>query len=313
LLTFDQQLDASALLTCVALYLSLELRSCNPGCTLYMVYAQARHTVFCGCVAPFLPCDEVGIVWQWLRPAAKRIGIDRRFRGVICLEATQSISIAADWRARVSTLRTLVFLQLPSAEDLRDTYTVGDRDASSSLAYTSPDAIEVSRQSRSDGTLTVFWLPRDPITLYTAYQHQNTWTPSGVFDGAAVYFEYPCDMRTGKVTLELVAPVPFETAVVFKGSRWPLQLTGRRLVRSALRHLEVRRYRPRIEDDGRRIEYNLDRVRVGERYVLVAFREHGVARCQEWLKETSLTGRTHRAVAAWIPTFMHSRRHLPSG
>lgn len=241
---------------------------------------------------------------RWLRAAANRIGIHLRFSGVICVEGTQSVSIETDWRARITTRRIFVFLEPPAAGDLCDTYALGVGKPISSVIYTSPNAIELSREHTRSGNVTVSWLPRDPVTLYTLYEHQNAWMPLATFNGSALCVEYQCDMRTGTFTMELVAPAPFETAIVFRRPAWPGRLTERRLLRSALKRQKAPGERPRIIDDGTRIECDVRRPRVGERYLLVAFRNYGVASCEEWLKETSIVGRAQRVVAGWAQAFI---------
>ena len=64
------------------------------------------------------------MVRQWIRAATARVGIRLPFRGVICVHGTQSVSIDLQGRADIKFRRWLVFLEQPSAGDLRDVYAV---------------------------------------------------------------------------------------------------------------------------------------------------------------------------------------------
>jgi hypothetical protein len=233
---------------------------------------------------------------QWLRAAGERVGIRVWFTGVICVNGTQSVSIDSRGIAQITTRRSLVFLEPPIEGDLRDTYAIGTGGA---VIDTSPDAIELSREETEPGRLAVSWLPREPVTRYALYEHQNGWSPAAAFDASTVCVEYECDMRTGSFSIELVGPTPFDTAVLFKRPHWPHRLSERHFVRAALKRLKARDSLPRITDDGTRIRGEVRGPRVGERYLMVAFRRGGVADCEEWLQQTSLIGRVERVLSSW--------------
>jgi hypothetical protein len=243
-------------------------------------------------------------MWRrWMRTAARRASIARRFTDVICVDGTQSFAIQPDWRAQILTTRRLVFLEPPSEGDLCDTYALATGESASALVYTSPDARELWREQSRAGRLIIAWLPREPIRLYTVYEHHNGWMPSVLFNGSAVCAEYHCDMRTGTFTVECTAPVPFEAAVVLARPRWARRVSERRLVRAALDALNSQEPLPAITQDGQRVHARIETPHVGERYVLVAFRRAGVATCEQWLKDTSLVGRVQRRLASWLPAF----------
>lgn len=235
---------------------------------------------------------------RWLRAAAERIGIHLPFTGVICVNGTQTIAIDAEWRACITTRRMLVFLEPPAVGDLRDTYEMGSGRPTSSVIFSSPDAVEMARAQRPSG-VTVYWWPQNPVALYTLYEHENGWMPAATFNGSALCLEYQCDMRTGAFAIECVAPVPFDAAVVFKRPRWPRELTERTIVGHALKHLKTAPGAPRILEDGRRIACDIRGPRVGERYMFVAFQQCGIADCERWLQETSVAGRARRVVDDW--------------
>jgi hypothetical protein len=239
------------------------------------------------------------MVWRWLRISLERIGIDLPFPGVICVEGTQTISIDEEWRASITTRQKLVFTKQPSAGDVRDRYELGLGRSISSVIYSSPDSVELGREERAPGILTLYWWPKDPIALYTLYEHESGWKPSATFNAAALCFEYTCDMRTGVFGFECAAPTPFEAAVVFKRPRWPRRLTERAVIARALTRLTGDQSRPRILDDGRRVACDIRGAKVGERYIFVAFRTCGVADCERWLQETSMLGRAQRLLDGW--------------
>ena len=241
------------------------------------------------------------MLYRWLRAVLDRIGIHLPFLGVICVEAIQTISIDEESRASISTRRKLVFIAPPSAGDLRDTYGLGYGRAPSSVIYSSTDAVELGREERPRGTLTLYWWPRDPIALYTLYEHESGWRPITTFDASAVCLEYICDMRTGVFSLECVGPAPFEAAVIFKRPRWPRRMTERAAIEHALKRLNLNAAEPhaQIMESGKGVTGDIRGASVGERYIFVAFRKHGVAECERWLKETSMLGRAQRAINDW--------------
>jgi hypothetical protein len=237
---------------------------------------------------------------RWLRAVLDRIGIHLPFPGVICVEATQTISIDEESRASIVTRRKLVFIERPSAGDLRDTYGLGLDRAVSSAIYSSTDAVELGREERA-GSLTVYWWPRDPIALYTIYEHESGWRPTTTFDAAVVCLEYTCDMRTGVFSFECLAPASFEAAVIFKRPRWPRRMTERAVIEHALKRLNLNAAEPdaQIMESGNGVTGDIRGARVGERYIFVAFRKHGVAESERWLRETSLIGRAQRVINGW--------------
>ncbi len=236
---------------------------------------------------------------RWLRTLLERIGIDLPFQGVICVEGTQAISLDEERRASITTRRKLVFTEPPSAGDLRDTHGLGLGRPISAVIYSSPDAVELGREERAAGHLTLYWWPRDPILLHTLYEHESGWSPSATFDAPALCLEYTCDMRTGIFTFECLASTPFEAGVVFKRARWPWRLTERAAIERALKCLNSADNTLRILDDGRRVACEIRGPRVGERYVFVAFRTCGVADCERWLQDTSMFGRAQRVIDGW--------------
>ena len=239
---------------------------------------------------------------RWLRAILERVGVHLPFAGVICVEATQTISIDEEWRGSISTRRKLVFLETPTAGDLRDTYGVGLDRSLSAVIYSSSDALELGREEAA-GTLTLYWWPRDSIALYTLYEHESGWRPATTFDTSALCLEYACDMRTGVFNFECSGPASFEAAVVFKRPRWPRRLTERTAIEQALKRLDAAAHPARITDGGRHVTCDIRDAKVGERYLLVVFREHGVAECERWLKETSMFGRAQRAFNDWARVF----------
>jgi hypothetical protein len=229
----------------------------------------------------------------------ERIGIHLPFAGVICVGGTQTIAIDDQWRPSITTKRTLVFLEVPDAGDLRDTYGLGSAQSVSSVIYSSPDAVELAREQKSSGRVTLYWWPRDPIALYTLYEHENGWAPAVTFDRSALCLEFQCDMRTGAFTIECLAPTQFETAVLFRQPRWPRRPTERTIVSHALKLLKTAPEAPRILEEGRRIACDIRAPKAGERYLFVVFLKCGIADCERWLEETSILGRAKRLFDSW--------------
>src|SRR5438093_2186555 len=236
---------------------------------------------------------------RWIRTASARIGIRLRFTGVICVHGTQSVSIDGEGHPEINFRKLLVFLESPSAGDLHDVYTLGTSQPTSGTIYVSPDAIDVSREEPEPGRQIISWLPREPIVLNALYEHQYGWRPSARFDDTAMCVEYDCNMRTGILTIELAAARKFDAAVLFERPRWPLRLTERQIVRTALERLKAPEPAPRIVNEGTRVIGEVDAPRVGGRYLLVAFGPCGIADCEEWLLRTSVLHRCQRTISDW--------------
>jgi hypothetical protein len=238
-----------------------------------------------------------------LRNALSRGGIRLPFGGVICAEHLKSIWIENDWRARVTTKRTLVFLSQPNDGDLCDSYTLGAGQTLERVVYESPDAVEISREQRRDDTVVVYWRPRGPITKYALYVHQDTWIPPTPYQNAAIFTEYRCEGKTGTFATEIVTPLAFETAVAFKRPRWPRLTNQRALVKYALKCLgneaETEAERPSITDNGKRVEWRVVGPKPGDRYVCVAFHRHGLADWEERLRDATVLGRAKKLVSGF--------------
>jgi hypothetical protein len=220
------------------------------------------------------------------------------FKGAICVHGTQSVSIDPQGRAEIKFRKLLVFLEQPQGGDLRDVYAVGSGNTTSATIFESPDAVEVFREEPAPGTLEIVWLPGQPVILNALYEHQHGWQPSAIFDDPAVCIEYDCNMPTGIFTIELASATHFDAAVLFKRPRWPRRLTGRHIVSAALQQLKMPGPAPQISPDGAMVVGEVHAPRVGDRYLLVAFRRCGVADCDEWLKRSSI-GRWQQTVSDW--------------
>ena len=180
-----------------------------------------------------------------------------------------------------------------------DTYTLGIGRPSGSVFYSSPDAVELGREERVQGRLMLYWWPKDPAPLYTLYEHEHAWRSTRTFDAPALCVEHTCDMRTGVFSFECLGPAPFDAAVVFKRPRWPRRLSERATIQLALGQLRDGQALTRLLDDGRRVACEIREANVGDRYVVVAFRQCGVADCERWLQESSLLGRAQRMLDTW--------------
>jgi hypothetical protein len=243
------------------------------------------------------------MVRRWIRAATARVGIRLPFKGVICVHGTQSVSLDSQGHAEITFRKVLVFLETPEAGDLRDVYALGSDTATSATIFVSQDAVEVFREESAPGMLEIAWLPREPVGLNTLYEHQHGWQPSATFDDPAVCIEYDCNMPTGTLTIELASAMQFEAAVLFKRPRWPRRLTGRHIVSAALQQLKMPGPAPQISADGAMMVGEIHAPRVGDRYLLVAFRRRGVADCEKWLKRSSIGRRWQQTVSDWAHAF----------
>jgi hypothetical protein len=226
-----------------------------------------------------------------LRNLARRVGVNLPFAGVVCAEQVRTIYIETDWRARITVKKTLVFLESPGERDLWDTYSAGPGERLETLAYDSPDGMQVAREDRKDGSVRIYWQPRMDIIPYALYTHQDTWVPPTMYKQAAIFSEYRGEARTGVVVTEIVTPMTFEAAVVFERPRWPRLTSVRALVQYALERLKETMDPPPISPDGKRLEWRIDGPRAGTSYLCVAFHQHGVSEWEERLKSATLAGR----------------------
>jgi hypothetical protein len=251
------------------------------------------------CCVPPVPMIERAI-----RKLARRCGLNLPFRGVVCAEQVRTIYIEPDWHARITVKKTLVFLEQPGERDLYDTYSVGHGERLEQLAYDSPDAMQVAREDRKDGSVVIYWQPRVDIIPYALYMHQDTWVPPTAYKQAAIFAEYRSDGRTGVAVTEIVTPMTFEAAVVFERPRWPRLTSERALVQYAMDRLDGSGDRPVITSDGKRLEWRIEGPKPGVPYVCVVFHQHGVAEWQERFKTATLLGRLTALVT-------RARRLLP--
>ena len=228
---------------------------------------------------------------RWFRRLLRRCGIDVPFSDVVCPHHIKAIRGIEGGRIEVIDRRSLVFLDLPEPGELKDFAPIsGDAE---SAPYNSPDALELHRTSTQKGSL-ISWIPREPIVRYALYGHQHGWISPGGSGGAVLFMEYRCDMKTGVVDLELMAPERFEAAVVFKRPRWRRLSTESSLVKYALAQREAAGERPAILDDGARLQWKVVGPKIGERYVCAAFLEHGVEQWRKRLEAKSLVSRMRR-------------------
>jgi hypothetical protein len=230
-----------------------------------------------------------------IRSALRRIGIRLPFTAVICPEWNKSIRIESDWRARVTTSRTLVFTEMPRPGDLHDGFPIEPGSPLEILFYDSPDAVEVGRTKRDAHTLTIDWLPKDPVTRYALYHHEDSWIHPVSHKHSAVAAHYRCDMKTGVFGIDFLTPGSFEAGVGFRRPRWRYFRTERSLMKYALTEMRTEQAaHPRLDDGGKRASWRIDGPKRGDGFVFVLFHEHGVLEWERRLRETSLAGRARR-------------------
>jgi hypothetical protein len=232
-----------------------------------------------------------------IRRALKRCGIALPFSGVICPEHIKSICVDPEWRAQITVKQTLVFLDTPDTGDLHDSCAIAPGTPLEDFLRRSPDSAETGRRHRGRDHVVVDWVPRARVIPYALYDHQYSWSPAGSASHPQPAFcgEFQCELRTGTFVLEIIAPGPFEDAVVFERPRWPRLNTERRLMKYALKQLEGEPQRATTVDQGR-VEWKILEPRIGTRYVCVAFQFNGIAQWQDRLKKGSFVGRMRQLI-----------------
>jgi hypothetical protein len=212
---------------------------------------------------------------------------------VICPEHVRTIRLDAEWRPEVSVQQTLVFLDVRGRWALHDACTVNAGVELDSFAWRSPDALVTGQRKRGD-TIVIDWRPRERVVPFALYDHQYSWNPDGSYGEPAVCVDLRCDMKTGRFRCDIIGPDEFESAVVFEPPRWRSINTERRLIKHALKQMDVQDARPKIEDGGRRVTWEMMGPKVGARFMLVAFRRYGVALWQDRIEKESLSGRARQ-------------------
>ena len=219
------------------------------------------------------------MVGEIVRKLPRRCGINLPFSGVVCAEQVRTIYIETDWRARITVKKTLVFLEYPGERDLSATYSTGPGERLDTLAYDSPDGMQVAREDRKDGTVVIYWQPRVDITPYAYACIRGFVGAADDYKQAAIFAEYRGEPRTGAVVTEILTPMTFEAAVVFERPRLALLTSERSLVQYALERLKESIDPPPISPDGKKLEWRIDGPRAGAGYLCVAFHQHGIS---EW-------------------------------
>jgi hypothetical protein len=243
---------------------------------------------------------------RWFRRTLRAFGFELPFTRVICPEDVKTITIDGQWRAKVTTRRMFVFLEVPDEGDLRDFVPVDPAVDHESAIHESSDALEIGRRRIKGGTC-VYWKPREPIVPYALHLHQRTWSAPAWDTKDMLCTELRCRMRTGIIALEMAAPMVFQAAVAFRRPRWRRLRTERSLVKYALRQLEGAGSRPGIRENRQKLEWKVVGPRVGDRFICIAFTAEGLAEWQHRLKHTSVSGRLRSVFGSAAPTTLFTR------
>lgn len=238
---------------------------------------------------------------RFVKRSLQRCGIRLPFSDFICAEHIKSISIGAEGRAKVTVQEKLVFLDLPEVGDVHDTCTVDQETTFDNFICQSPDSVEGGRRRIGSTAFVIDWMPKSAVTRYGMYEHEYSWFPAGTQLQPALFTEYLCATRTGHFLCEWITPQAFEAAVVFERPRWPLLNTERRVMQYALKQIEAGGGRPRICDNGQRIEWRIAEPKIGARYMCVAFHQNGMLLWNDNLQKHSLAGRVRRLVGRLAP------------
>jgi hypothetical protein len=238
---------------------------------------------------------------RWFRRMLRTFGFELPLTRVICPEEVKTITIDAQWRAKVTIRRMFVFLEVPDDGDLRDMVPVDPAADHESAIHESSDSLEIGRRRIKGGTC-VYWKPREPIVPYALHLHQHTWSSPAWDTRDMLCTELRCGMRTGIIALEIAAPMLFQAAVAFRHPRWRRLTRERRLMKYALRQLDGAGSRPAIRENRQKLEWKVVGPRVGDRFICVAFTAEGLAEWRHRLKQTSLSGRLRSLFGSAVPT-----------
>lgn len=221
---------------------------------------------------------------------------------VICPQHIKTIRMDADWRAEVTVRQTLVFLDEAARGCLHDKCVIGPGADLDTFIWRSEDGIEIGRKMSGREAVVIDWRPRDPVVPYAMYEHEYSWRPTGSHASPALFTEVQCELKTGWFQFAIEAADEFETGVVFERPRWRALNTERKLVKYALKLLDMPGDRLLVADGSRRVEWRVSGPKPGTRFIVAAFRRHGVAMWQERLRSTSLAGRARQLIGRPLST-----------
>ena len=236
-----------------------------------------------------------------IRRSLQRCGIRLPFSGLICAEHLKSICIGPDGKAKVTVQEKIVFLDMPELGDLHDTCTVDQETTFENFIRQSPDSVEGGRKKIGSSAFVIDWMPKSAITRYALYEHEYSWFPAGSQLQPALYTEYVCEAKTGHFVCEMITPQAFEAAVIFERPRWTLLNTERRIMRYAMKQIELGAARPSLLDNGQRLEWRIAEPKIGTRYMCVAFQQNGLLLWNDNLQKSSFSGRMRKLVGRLAP------------
>lgn len=223
----------------------------------------------------------------------RRSGLNARFNDVICPEHVKTVWLRADGQIETTIDRKLVFLHAPPPNAMRDVVPATPDHAT--IRYESPDTKGFERKTGPRDAY-LYWSPQKPIVPYAIYPHQLRWQSPGPTREAAISVDITCEHRTGVLGIQAVTPAAFESAVVFKRPRWRELRTEHSLMKEALRQLESGAEKPAAFENGTRVAWYLERPKIGERYIFVAFHEGGVKLWKQRLAATTFTAKLRRLI-----------------
>ena len=223
----------------------------------------------------------------------RRSGLNARFNDVICPEHVKTVWLRADGQIETTIDRKLVFLHAPPPNAMRDVVPATPDHAT--IRYESPDTKGFERKTGPRDAY-LYWSPQKPIVPYAIYPHQLRWQSPGPTREAAISVDITCEHRTGVLGIQAVTPAAFESAVVFKRPRWRELRTEHSLMKEALRQLESGAEKPAVFENGTRVAWYLERPKIGERYIFVAFHEGGVKLWKQRLAATTFGAKLRRLI-----------------
>ena len=236
-----------------------------------------------------------------VRRSLQRCGIRLPFSDLICAEHLKSICIGPDGKGKVTVQEKIVFLDMPELGDLHDTCTVDQETTFENFIRQSPDSVEGGRKKIGSAAFVIDWMPKSAITRYALYEHEYSWFPAGSQLQPALYTEYVCEAKTGHFVCEMITPQAFEAAVIFERPRWTLLNTERRIMRYAMKQIELGAARPSLLDNGQRLEWRIAEPKIGTRYMCVAFHQNGLLLWNDNLQKSSFSGRVRKLVGRLAP------------
>lgn len=201
----------------------------------------------------------------------RKFGVPASSADPILVSKKELVEVDREYKAVISTEKTLLFLTSPREDDLVDTFDLTpDLELDASI-YNSPDSTIIKKIRVSPNRLAVYWRPTKDIVINGLTTHKTrTPIPDKYGDDAFFQANY-IDLRTGTIEWRFDCPAPVVEASATILPAYVKNITYPRLYRLFSKGHEYFGEQPTISPDGLHIEWMLRSPQRWRTYVLMAF------------------------------------------